>query len=169
MPDMPTLRITQSTETTGRFRVDISLEGPALAPQQARAAFPFEMTPQDHEDLRWYLEDYLLFPHEPAPTIAARIERQMDEIGTDLFKKVFQATEHNRFVWAEVRKILNDLRVEVVTDVREATAIPWELVRDPPHHQAHLRQNREAFAGGPDRVAAQKCTARAKPIDFHIS
>jgi hypothetical protein len=40
---------------------------------------------QDQEDIRWYLEDYLQYPLEPAPKIAARIESRMAEPGAELF------------------------------------------------------------------------------------
>lgn len=73
---MTTLRITQAAQGDHRFRIEIALEGEGVVPQSASAAFKFEQTPQDAEDLRWYLEDYLQYPHDPAPDIAARIERR---------------------------------------------------------------------------------------------
>ena len=84
---MPTLRITQSTKSTGNYHVEIVLEGAGPIRQTATASFAFEMTAQDQEDLRWYLEDYLQFPHDPAPKIAARVEERMVNIGADLFGK----------------------------------------------------------------------------------
>lgn len=128
---MTTLRITQTTESTGRYRVELSLHVDGLAPQSATASFRFEMPPQDREDLRWYLEDYLQFPHDPAPTIAARIERRMTEIGTELFTAVFDSSTQATRLWAKVYERASDLRVEIVTSVRQAAAIPWELLRDP--------------------------------------
>lgn len=112
---MPTLRIKQNTESNGNYRVEIALEGDGLPRQTATATFAFEMTAQDHEDLRWYLEDYLQYPFDPAPTIAARVEKRMNEIGTDLFKEVFERDEQNRRLWAKVYERLSDVRVEIVT------------------------------------------------------
>src|SRR6266542_3161682 len=48
-----------------------------------------------------------------------------------LFRAVFHASDDTRDLWATVRDHLADTRVEVVTDVAGATAIPWELLRDP--------------------------------------
>ncbi len=141
---MPTLRITQRTEPEGKYRVEIALEGDGLPRQTATATFPFEMTAQDHEDLRWYLEDYLQYPFDPAPTIAARIEDRMAAIGRELFEKVFQSDEQSRRLWAKVYENLSNIRVEVVTGVREAAAIPWELLRDP-HTDTVLTQRAQAF------------------------
>ncbi len=127
---MFTLRLTQTTEGD-KYRVEIAFEGDGLPRQTATAHFDFKLTAQDHEDLRWYLEDFLQYPHDPAPKIAERIERRITEIGVQLFKALFQSGEDARDIWAKLRDRLNDTHVEIVTDVQEATTIPWELIRDP--------------------------------------
>ncbi len=128
---MRLLRFTQNALDDDRYRVEISLEGDGLARQSVHADFSFALTPQDEGDLRWYLEDYLEWPHDPAPRIAARVEERVREIGTELFRDIFHANDDARDLWATLRTGLPDTRVEVVTGVREATAIPWELLRDP--------------------------------------
>ncbi|MCH8046370.1 MAG: CHAT domain-containing protein [Planctomycetes bacterium] len=83
----------------------------------------------------------------------------MIEVGSELFKAVFQSSEQGRLVWADVRKQLNDLRVEVVTDVQAATAIPWELLYDP-HTEIRLALEAAAF------VRTQRDTAvTPRPVD----
>jgi len=124
------LRLTQHAEGEGRHRVEIALEGDG-ARRTAESTFPFLLSPQDEEDLRWYLEDYLQYPQEPAPAIARRIELRLAEVGTELFRAVFQASDDARDLWAEMRNRLSETRVEIVTGVAEASAIPWELLRDP--------------------------------------
>jgi hypothetical protein len=63
----PLLRLTEHAEATpGRYRVEVTLEGDGTR-KAATSAFALDITPQDREDLRWYLEDYLLFPLDPAP------------------------------------------------------------------------------------------------------
>src|SRR5947209_18963759 len=128
---MPILRLTQSMAGPNRYRVEAALEREGLPRQIAATEFEFAVTAQDREDLRWYLEDYLEHAADPAPKIAARIERRMAEIGTSLFKALFHASDDARDLWASLRDRLNDTRVEIVTGVREATALPWELLRDP--------------------------------------
>ena len=54
----------------------------------------------------------------------------------DLFKKIFQANDDTRDLWATLRDKLADTRVEIVTDVKGATALPWELLRDPKTDEA---------------------------------
>jgi tetratricopeptide (TPR) repeat protein len=127
---MYTLRLTQHSISENRYKVEIALKGGDFE-STARSEFSFSLSPQDQESIRWYLEDYPLYPFDPAPAIAARTETRMAEIGRDLFKQVFQSDEDARDLWAELRKHLADTRVEIVTEVREAAAIPWELLRDP--------------------------------------
>jgi tetratricopeptide (TPR) repeat protein len=129
---MPKLHIKQLTVGKNRYRVELSLQEEGLAPMAVTAKFKFQLSEQDQKDLRWYLEDYLKFPFEPNPKIAARVEQRMTAIGTELFKAVFHADDDARDLWAELRRNLNKTRVEIsVEDVQEATSIPWELLRDP--------------------------------------
>lgn len=124
------LQIRQHAVAEGHHRVDIDLRGDG-APRAATSTFPFSLSPRDEEDLRWYLEDFLQYPQEPAPKIARRIEGRMAELGTDLFKRVFQSSDDAREIWSRVRERLPETRVEIVTGVTEAATIPWELLRDP--------------------------------------
>ena len=129
---MFTLRFTQQAGSQpDNYLVQVELTGEGLIRQTASARFGFALSGQDLEDLRWYLEDYLQYPFDPAPKTAARVEKRMAEIGTELFRALFHADDDARDLWATLRARLNDTRVEIVTGVREATSIPWELIRDP--------------------------------------
>ena len=129
--NIPTLRLRQFADGANRYRVEIRLENVDRSPLNADVRFDFDLSAQDRENVRWYLEDYLEYPTEPAPTIAAGIERRMREIGVELFAKIFEASRDTERLWGRVFEQLDALRVEIVTDVLEATAIPWELLRDP--------------------------------------
>ncbi len=124
------LRLTQRSAGRNQHRVEVSLEGDG-ARQAFESTFDFLLLDQDEEDLRWYLEDYLQYPQDPAPAIARRVEERMAEIGTELFRAILQASDDARDLWAEVRNRLPDTRIEIVTGVSEANTIPWELLRDP--------------------------------------
>ena len=92
---MPTLRLTQETIQENQYRARLRLEGDGL-PQEATAVFTFALTAQDREDLRWYLEDFLQYPRDPAPAIAARIEQRLADVGDELFRAIFQADDDAR-------------------------------------------------------------------------
>jgi hypothetical protein len=108
----------------------VRLEGDGLAPIEVFSSFPFTLTAQDLEDLRWYLEEYAEFPYDPAPTIAARVEHRIAEIGNALFDAVFRSSDDARDLWAILRADLSDTRIEVAAEVG-SPGIPWELLRDP--------------------------------------
>ncbi len=127
---MRLLRFTQDALDADRYRVEVALEG--AGPRQiARAELTFRLTEQDEEDLRWYLEDYLQWPHDPAPVIAGRVEQRIEQLGTGLFESIFEAGATTRRLWYAASEELSETRVEVVTTVEEAASIPWELLREP--------------------------------------
>ncbi len=132
---MSLLRLTQHIEKEDNYRIEIAFEEDGTR-QTPEARFEFKMTDSDRADLRWYLEDYLQYPLDPAPKIAERIEGRIRELGIELFKKIFQANDETRDLWATLRDRLADTRVEVATDVKGATALPWELLRDPKTDEA---------------------------------
>jgi hypothetical protein len=125
---MLTLRLTQSPGAeSDHYKVEVTLEG---ARRSTTVPVAFSMSDQDRADLRWYLEDYLQYPMDPAPERAARVEARLAELGVTLFKSVFTGDAFE--YWVDVKSRLSETRVEVVvSDVAQAAAIPWELLRDP--------------------------------------
>ena len=128
---MPTLRLTQTKEESKKYKVEIALEGDSIPRQTATAYFDFNLSLMDQERIRWYLEEFLQYPQEPALSTAEGVEKQLSEIGTRLFKELFHSSDDARDLWAMLRTRLNDKRVKIVTSVQEAASIPWELLRDP--------------------------------------
>lgn len=147
------LRLKQHPTPEGRHRVDLDLTGDG-APRAATCEFAFSLSPQDEEDLRWYLEEFLQYPQEPAPTIARRVEGRIVELGTELFRAVFQANDDARRIWSRVEDRLPETRIEIISGVAEAATIPWELLREP-SADAALALTAHSF------VRAQPNTARA--------
>lgn len=125
------MRLTQNPPSLGKHQVRIELSREGEFPQTADVSFEFNLSLQDQERLRWYFEDYLQYPQDPAPSIAQQTETRMAEIGLDLFTKILRGTDQASDIWAEAKRNLNDMRIEIVTPVQEATAIPWELIYDP--------------------------------------
>jgi len=170
--------LTQISEGEDRYRVEIALEGDGLPRQTAVSEFDFPLSAQDREDLRWYFEDYLQYLHDPAPKRADRIEKRMEKIGVELFRDIFQADEDTRGLWAEaLRTSLSEVRIEVVTEVREAASIPWELIRDPKtdaplalaakafvraYHRAAQRPKLPEKSPGPIRILLVICRPRGR-------
>ena len=123
-PNQPVLQIVQTTLGGDRHQVDVSL----LGSERVRCEFDFALSAQEQEDLRWYLEDYQ-YPEDPGPSIATRIEQRIDEIGKQLFNRLF-ATAQGQRLWGRLQPQLANARIEIQAEVSEATTIPWELLRD---------------------------------------
>jgi tetratricopeptide (TPR) repeat protein len=145
----PVLQILQQQGTgSDRHQAILTFTGEGWAPRLVTVEFGFSLSDQDREDIRWYLEDYLEFADDPAPRIAARIERRMEAIGDELFRALFQDSDDARDLWAALRPRLGKTRIEVVASVRAATTIPWELLRDP-RTGAYAALEARAFVRGP--------------------
>ena len=85
----------------------------------------------DQELIRWYLEDYPQLAADIGTRgIARRAERLLADLGGQLFGRCSRDPRH-RSLWDTVQPGLDGTRVEIVTDVAGATALPWELLRDP--------------------------------------
>src|SRR5439155_25153944 len=125
-----TLQVSQSSLADGRHRVLLRLNGGSPVPEEAVSEFRLDIGDADREQLRWYLEDFLEYPLDPAPTIAAGVEARLAELGTRLFEAVF-AGRDAQDLWATLRRNLPVTRVEIASEVAEAATLPWELLRDP--------------------------------------
>ncbi|MEW2143528.1 CHAT domain-containing protein [Micromonospora vinacea] len=125
------VRLTQAAAGDGQHVVTVRLTGlMGHAEASATSRFELSITDEDRERIRWYLEDFLEYPLDPAPAIAADVEGRIAEIGTRLFELVFAGAEA-RELWAGVRGVLHTVRVEVACEVDAAAMLPWELLRDP--------------------------------------
>ena len=132
----PALRLRLSCRSDeADYLVDLTLEEDSAA-QEATVRLGFHLSAQDREDLRWYLEDYLETPVEPTPSIAARVEGGLAELGTELFRRIFEGNRDSSPLWDRVARGLSDTRVEIVADSQSTVAIPWELLRDPAANRA---------------------------------
>ena len=66
-----------------------------------------------------------------APQIAGDVEAFMAACGDGLFRSLFEGTRQGAQLWTMIEPHLNATRAEITTGIPEATAIPWELIRNP--------------------------------------
>jgi hypothetical protein len=96
------------------------------------ARFAFAVSPADQDLIGWFFE---LYRKGPLDTVtgrrARRANRRLGELSGELFQAVFDASEDTRRLWTAVQPELAEYRVEIVTDVAGATALPWEIISDP--------------------------------------
>jgi tetratricopeptide (TPR) repeat protein len=127
---MSVLQVNSVPLDAGRRRVEVAWRQDGSAPRAAVSTFTYHVGEQDAEKIRWYLEDYLEFPADPAPVIAADAESRLEELGTGLFRQVFTGQDAVG-IWAQAQAQLSQVRVEVDIDPADAPGLPWELLRDP--------------------------------------
>ncbi|WP_285686542.1 CHAT domain-containing protein [Actinoplanes sp. NBRC 103695] len=109
--------------------ISISLELPGLS-RHAEVPVPSVAFERSDELLvRWYLEDFRRYPAEPAPVIAARAARRLDDLGEALFDALF-GTGAGADLWRAARPELSDLRIEVDPACDEAMQVPLEMLRE---------------------------------------
>ncbi|MEL6524146.1 MAG: CHAT domain-containing protein [Chloroflexota bacterium] len=120
------LRINQEKLDLNRYRVELSYQA-----TRANAEFEFSLSEQEQEDLRWYLEEYLMYPDDANTERANSIETFMRTTGETLTEKVLESDRTTRRLWNTCLDNLNDMRIEVETSVEAATSIPWELLYVP--------------------------------------
>jgi tetratricopeptide (TPR) repeat protein len=106
--------------------VEAAFEDDGQPRQTVSRAFSWELSAQDAEDIRWYLEDYGVYPLDPTPKIAARIEQRLRDIGSELFESTLSGSD----VWAAAKSRLEETRIEIESAVHQAQ-LPWELLRAP--------------------------------------
>nr|BFE72685.1 hypothetical protein GCM10020092_059860 [Actinoplanes digitatis] len=151
------LRLTQAAAGDGQHVVTTRVTGLAgYAEASATSRFELSITDEDRERIRWYLEDFLEYPLDPAPAIAADVEGRLAEIGSRLFDLVF-AGEEARELWAGLRGVLHTVRVEVACEVDAAAMLPWELLRDP-------RTNRPVVLEAAEYVRVNAQPAKRVPL-----
>src|SRR5881394_1119043 len=107
---MLTLHVSQSANGDGPHRVEATLSGGRVT-ERAVSTVNFDVSAADRERVRWYLEDFLEYPVEPAPTIAKGVEARLAEPGGRLFSEVFGSGDGVR-LWARLQEQLSETRVE---------------------------------------------------------
>jgi hypothetical protein len=68
----------------------------------------------------------------------------MAEHGAALVRSIFEGLHEAVQLWTLIEPHLSSTRIEITTDIAEATAIPWELIRNP-HTKTNLALSAEAF------------------------
>jgi tetratricopeptide (TPR) repeat protein len=143
---VPVLHINQQRGSAPtRHQIDVNATDiPGLQAPSVSHEIEFELTPQDGERIRWYLEDFLQFDEDPAPQIAKGVEAFMAECGEKLFRSIFEGSNAGQLLWAALAPHLSTTRIEITAGIAEATAIPWEFIRNP-HTRTFLALSAQSF------------------------
>jgi len=154
-----TLRLRQINLEDGHYRVEFEVERGGTPALRATSTFEFREDAAASEDVRWYLEEYLQDPDDPAPARAVKVEQRIQDVGTALFEAVFLSSAACRRLWDGVSHSLNSTRIEIATpDTRE---LPWEMLFDP-NASAFVASLAATFVRSPARPARTPARSRAQ-------
>jgi hypothetical protein len=138
------LRLTQTTAENNKYHVEIAVEEYNQPRSIANSQFQFALSSQEQENIRWYLEDFLQYNLQLEADRGHKIQQQMTEIGARLFNNIFSSNDNVKNLWSHLQSNLNNVRIEIVTQICEAITIPWELIFDP-KTKSHLALKTRAF------------------------
>jgi hypothetical protein len=125
-----THRLMVAEQADGRVAVALQRSG-QMFPEAAGDAVPF-VSPfgvAEREDIRWYLEDYLIAPYAVYEERGRNVEACLPEWGKALFESLFGAGKPGHDAYLKSREGQAEL---VITSRSPAfLSLPWELLRDP--------------------------------------
>jgi hypothetical protein len=125
------LRIEQKSHEAGKHAIRLALRRSDQPELTAKAEIEFALTPQEQEELRWYMEDYLTRAESVEEVQVEQVEQWMRRRGIELYEKILDRRRDVQRIFDRVLDDLADLRVEITTGIAEAASIPWELMREP--------------------------------------
>jgi tetratricopeptide (TPR) repeat protein len=124
------LHINQRIKENNLFLIDLRLEEPGEQ-QCVQVKVKLDFNIRDQQLIQWYLEDFLEYPYDIAKIRAELAETRIADVGKEIFHQIFLVDPEAKKLWNKISGHLNECRVEIITGVKEATAIPWELLIDP--------------------------------------
>jgi hypothetical protein len=92
-------------------------------------AFSAPFGAAEREDIRWYLEDYLIAPFAVYEERGRKIEARLPELGASLFESVFGTGKPGRDAYLKSRE--GQAALVIMSRSPAFLSLPWELLRDP--------------------------------------
>ena len=132
---------------TGRLIVDLDEDGTVSVGSQAsadelpsvvgRATLAWPLDEKALEDLRWYLEDYLVAPFGVYEDRGAQVEASLNEWGKRVFSAVFgSGSARDAYLGMRAR---GDVEVVFRSSSPRLLGLPWELMTDPGRERRDAR------------------------------
>ncbi len=120
-------RLVIDVAADGHVTVSAGFDGDALlGPVADPFVLDWPVGPEALEDLRWYLEDYLLVPYGVYGEKGPEVQEQLRGWGEEIFNAVFSAGPA-RDAYVKMR----GGELVVRSNAPVALGLPWELMRDP--------------------------------------
>ena len=129
--------------------------------QTASGTLPPLISDEQREDMRWYLEDYIVWPFMEFRTRGERMAAELAALGKQLFATIFKSSMEARDIYNDWDRHSDEARtVQIVSELPAVLRLPWELLHDEHGFLAQRRRNPVAIIRtvaelkpGKDRVA----------------
>jgi len=122
---MPVITIREQQRTDTGFEAILSFDGRVNYPISITDPF----TTQEEQQLEWYFEEWLVYPM--LNTVKA--QKAADSVkayGQKLFEQVFKANFDAYSDYRQLRGNLNQVQIEIESQIPEFQALHWEALRD---------------------------------------
>ncbi len=120
-------------EHDGKVQVALHRDGHISAePFGDEAPFNAVLEPQELEDLRWYLEDYLPAPYAVWEEKGIELQAQLPSWGQRLFQALFGPGMPGRDAYIAARQ-RGPFELWIQSTAPAFLGLPWELLNDPDH------------------------------------
>ncbi len=86
------------------------------------------LTQQEHNNLRWYLEEYWKWPYEGFAQRAREVEALLPELGKRLYDAAFESREADRIIQRWLFQSGVQHQISIISDIPRALSLPWELL-----------------------------------------
>ncbi|MEM3554981.1 MAG: hypothetical protein QXU79_04125 [Candidatus Micrarchaeaceae archaeon] len=128
----------------GNGHIQVSWQRGSAIPRAYPQPIPFSdpLSMEDRKELRWYPEEYLLFPYGAERRRAEQVEGKMAGWGESLFRQVFikgtSDPDPHAFYQEAVREGLDRCELCITSEDPTFLSISWELMRDPTPGRGYL-------------------------------
>ena len=122
---MPVITIREQQRTETGFDAILSFDGRVNYPISITDPF----TTQEEQQLEWYFEEWLVYPM--LNTVKAqKAANSVKAYGQQLFEQVFKANIDAYSEYRQLRGNLNQVQIEIESQIPEFQALHWEALRD---------------------------------------
>jgi len=109
----------------------IGLSSTALGASHAGDVLRDPLTKEEREELRWYLEEYWLWPFAEFAKKGKRVEGLLSNVGLRLYEAVFSSIKADRILQAwRLKQPKQPHQISIISHVPAALTLPWELLHD---------------------------------------
>jgi tetratricopeptide (TPR) repeat protein len=143
---MPSDSLSITVRTTFPGRVQVSAAGtPRISESEFEALLVSEVLGERVEDvvsfryafdevaqerIRWLIEDFPSYPHDPGPALAALSAATPEKVGDELFGLIFGSRAGAR-IWRRHEGNVEGTSISIRTADGHSSPVPWDLMRLP--------------------------------------